>query len=244
MSNNKLVIFLNNVKEPPTSDKIHTPVVLSDSKANWLKHHAKGTHPVEKEIIWWSKSGAKIKDRLNWLKSVIVQNISDLGPIWIFVWLGTCDLTTYNKKYISITTHNDDTINYIAEYYQNIVNLVQHYENCKITILETPVYSIYNWNKHRRHKTPEEFKNQDSLLAEQVVKLNFKVKEINDNINSHSPKFSIDLQIRTKYKKGNYRTGTVKAQYNLYADGIHPNDLLTKPWLRKITGQIQLNCWN
>jgi 5'-3' exonuclease len=53
-------------------------------------------------------------------------------------------------------------------------------------ILETPVYSIYNWNKHRRHKTPEEFKNQDSLLAEQVVKLNFKVKEINDNINSHS----------------------------------------------------------
>ena len=99
---------------------------------------------------------------------------------------------------------------YIAEYYQKIVNLVQHYENCKITILETPVYSIYNRNKHRRHKTPEEFKNQDSLLAEQVVKLNFKVKEINDNINSHSPKFSIDLQIRTKYKKGNHRTGTSK----------------------------------
>jgi hypothetical protein len=62
--------------------------------------------------------------------------------------------------------------------------------NCKITILETPIYSIYNWNKHRRYKTPKEFKNQDSLLAEQVVKLNFKVKEINDNIDSHSPKFS------------------------------------------------------
>jgi hypothetical protein len=181
------------------------PVVLSDSKGNWLKEHAKGTHPVEKEIIWWSKSGAKIKDRLIWLKSVIVQTISDLGPIWLFVWLGTCDLPTYNKKYISIITHNDDTMNCIAEYYQKIVNLVQHYENCKITILETPVYSIYNRNKHRRHKTPEEFKNQDSLLAEQVVKLNFKVKEINDNINSHSPKFSNDLQIRTKYKKGNHQ---------------------------------------
>ena len=81
MSNNKLVKFLNNVKKPPTSDKIYMPVVLSDSKGNWLKEHAKGTHPVEKEIIWWSKSGAKIKDRLNWLKSVIVQKISDLGPI-------------------------------------------------------------------------------------------------------------------------------------------------------------------
>jgi hypothetical protein len=50
--------------------------------------------PVEKEIIWWSKSGAKIKDRLNWLKSVIVEKISDLGPIWIFVRLGMGDLTT------------------------------------------------------------------------------------------------------------------------------------------------------
>ena len=86
----------------------------------------------------------------------------------------------------------------------------------------------------RRHKTPEEFKNQDRLLAEQVVKLNFKVKEINDNIDSHSPKFSNDLKIRTKYKKGNHRTGTVKTQYNfnLYADGIHPDDLLAKTWLK------------
>ena len=179
-------------------------------------------------------------------KSVIVQHISDLGPIWICVWLGTCDLTTYIKTYISITTHNDDTMNYIAEYYQKMFNLVQHYENCKITILKTPVYSIYNWNKHRRNKTPEEFKNQDSLLLDQVVKLNFKVKEINDNINSHSPKFSNDLEIRTKYKKGNHRTGTVKIQYNfnLYADRIYLYNLLAKTLLKKITGQIKLNCWN
>jgi hypothetical protein len=75
MSKNKLVKVLNNVKQPPTSDKIYTPVVLSDSKGNWLKHHAKGTHPVEKEIIWWSKSGAKIKDRLNWLEYTGVSSI-------------------------------------------------------------------------------------------------------------------------------------------------------------------------
>jgi hypothetical protein len=45
-------------------------------------------------------------------------------------------------------------------------------------------------------------------------------------------------------RKGNHRTGTVKTQYNfnLYADGIHPDNLLAKTWLKKITGQIQLNC--
>jgi hypothetical protein len=43
---------------------------------------------------------------------------------------------------------------YIAEYYQKIVNLVQHYENCKITILETPIYSmkyilILSWKQYK-----------------------------------------------------------------------------------------------
>jgi hypothetical protein len=82
------------------------------------------------------------------------------------------------------------------------------------------LHHVISFSTRCVHKTPEEFKNQDSLLAEQVVKLNFKVKEINDNINSHSPKFSIDLQIRTKYKKGNHRTGTVKAQYNLSVEPV------------------------
>lgn len=54
------------------------------------------------------------------------------------------------------------------------------------------------------------------------------------------------LQIRTKYKKRNHRTGTAKTQYNfnLYVDGIHPDNLLANTWFKKITGQIQLNCWN
>jgi hypothetical protein len=42
-----------------------------------------------------------------------------------------------------------------------------HEENCKVTILETPVYSIYHWNCHRKHKSPDEFKDHDSTLADQ-----------------------------------------------------------------------------
>jgi hypothetical protein len=50
--------------------------------------------------------------------------------------------------------------------------------NCKVTILETPVYSIYHWNCHRKHKSPDEFKDQDSTLADQIIRLKTKVKEL------------------------------------------------------------------
>ena len=106
------------------------------------------------------------------------------------------------------------------------------------------VYSIYHWNCHRKHKSPDEFKDQDSTLADQVIRLNTKVKELNDRINSHSPKFSNDLQIKSKYKTGDHGTPATRTQYNfnLYADGVHPDNLLVKTWLKKIVDQAQLNC--
>ncbi|VDI02194.1 Hypothetical predicted protein [Mytilus galloprovincialis] len=245
MSNSKLVKFLNNTKEQPTTQKKYTPVVFSDSKGNWLKNHVNRSHSVEKEIIWWCKSGAKIADRLKWLQTTLNIKTRELGAIWIYVWLGTCDLTSYNKKYISINTYTDETIDHLIDHYNKIIELVQQYDSCKITILETPVYSIYRWNCHRKHKTPEEFKEQDNILTDQVIRLNFKIKELNTNINSHSPKFSNDLQTKSKFKKGDHRTSTTRTQYNynLYADGIHPDNLLAKTWLKKIAEQAQINCW-
>ena len=145
ISNSKLVKFLNNTKEP-TIEKNFTPVISSHSKGHYLQNHERGSHPVEREIIFWSKGGAKIKDRFNWLKSVLQQKVTELGAIRIYVWLGTCDLTSYNKKYISISSYSDEILTVLSYYYNKIINLVQQYENCKVTILETPVYSIYHWN--------------------------------------------------------------------------------------------------
>jgi hypothetical protein len=50
MSNSKLVKFLNNTKEPPTTEKKFTPVIFSDSKGNYLQNHVRSSHPVEREI--------------------------------------------------------------------------------------------------------------------------------------------------------------------------------------------------
>jgi hypothetical protein len=62
------------------------------------------------------------------------------------------------------------------------------------------------------------------------------VKEQNDRINSHSPKLSNDQQIKSRYKKRDHRTPATRTKYNfiLYADGVHPDNLLAKTWLKKI----------
>jgi hypothetical protein len=219
-------------------------VIFADSKGNCIQNHVGRSHPVEREIIFWCKGGTKIKERFNWLKSALQQKVAELGAIWIYVWLGTCDLTPYNKKCISISSYSDEKITVLSYYYNKIINLVQQYENCKVTILETPVYSIYHWNCHRKHKSPDEFKDQDSTLADQVIRLKTKVKELNDGINSHSPKFSNDLQIKSKYNKRGHITPATRTQYNfnLYTDGVHPDNLLAKTWLKKIVDKAQLNC--
>ena len=36
----------------------------------------------------------------------------------------------------------DEKLTVLSYYYNKIINLVQQYENCNVTILETPVYSI------------------------------------------------------------------------------------------------------
>ena len=78
MSNSKLVKFLNNTKEPPTTEKKFTSVIFSDSKGNYLQNHVRSSHPVEREIVFWCKGGAKIKNRFNWLESVLQQKIAEL----------------------------------------------------------------------------------------------------------------------------------------------------------------------
>jgi hypothetical protein len=111
----------------------------------------------------------------------------------------------------------------------------------KVTILEPHVYSIRKWNESKHHKDPETFEEQ----ADQIYKLNGKVREINSRLETHSPEFSSDIQTSKKHRCGKNRTLRTEKSYNftLYKDGIHPGDLLSKAWLKKIAEQSKKDCW-
>jgi hypothetical protein len=171
--------------------------------------------------------------------------LNSLGKVWRYVWLGTSDLTSKNKKYISLTSKEDnDTVDHIVSYFSKILDLVKTHPNCRVTILETPIYSISKYNKQTGHKDTEPFQEQDSELKRQIYLLNQEARKLNNSVQLHSPSFSVDLIYKTIVKKGDHRkpTNTKKVNINVYADGIHPDHLLTKTWVRRIAEQTIKDC--
>ena len=111
MTENKLRKFISKPRVPPSGKRTHQPIILTDNKGNYLNKYA--CHDVEKQIVWLPKSGAKIEDSTKWLKSNISKKIINYGDIWLYVWMGTCNLTSKNKKYISLKSENDEEVDKI-----------------------------------------------------------------------------------------------------------------------------------
>ena len=119
--------------------------------------------------------------------------------------MGTCNLTSKNKKYMSLESENDEEVDKIISKYNEIIKIINRYPGTKVTFLETPVYSIKNWNESKGHKDPNVFVEQDENLSKQIYTLNGKVREIKDILGTHSPDFSSDLRANDKYRCGKDR---------------------------------------
>ena len=241
MTDNKLNKYNNKQKSPPKGTRQHQPLILTDSKG-FIKKYA--TNKSEKELEWLSKGGAKTDDSARYLKRTIARQIINYGNIWLYVWLGTCDLTSKNKdKYISI--NDEEVIDKLVNEYKGIIATVKKYPGSKVSFLEIPIYSIQKYNKEQGHKDPSVFSEQDETLKELVYKLNGKIRQINKDLGTHSPELSSDLSKTRKYRCGKSRKLKTKKYYNfnLYYDGLHPNLTLGKAWLKKISEQAKRDCW-
>ena len=116
MSEQKLTNYLNkSTFSTPIGPRHHIPVILSDSKGIYLKNNI--IHPLDNNIVWCCKGGSTIEKSLAWLKRNIDAKLRTLGPIRLFIWLGTCNLTRKGKTpHIALTSNNDDSEPYA--YYQ------------------------------------------------------------------------------------------------------------------------------
>ena len=82
-------------------------------------------HDVEKQIVWLPKSGAKIEDSTQLLKSNISKKIINYGDIWLYIRMGTCNLTSKHKKYISLKSENYEEVDKIICKYNEIIKKYQ-----------------------------------------------------------------------------------------------------------------------
>ena len=81
-------------------------------------------------------------------------------------------------------------------------------------------------------------------MERQIYPLIQEARKLNNAVQHHSPSFSVDLIYNTIVKKGDHRkpTNTKNVNFNLYDDGIHPDHILGKTWVRRIAEQTIKDC--
>jgi hypothetical protein len=87
-------------------------------------------------------SGFKAEESKQWLKRNIARKIIEHGDIWLCIWIGTCNITSKNKKYIALRSQASEEIEYIKTIFREIIEIIKKYPGSKLTFLETPIYSI------------------------------------------------------------------------------------------------------
>lgn len=249
MSEIKLEKFSNKPIIEPEGVKTYTPIIYSDSKGTFLRDNI--FHPLQENIVWNCFKGSKSRDSVKWLEKNIKSLVLKYNKIWLYIWIGTCDITTLDRSTFLISLTSEDTseiVEQITTNFQFIAQIISAYPQCRVTFLEIPIYSIRKWNYSHGHMNPIEFLQQDKILDIQVSSLNSSIKILNTSLNNFSPDFSYDLYRTSRYSthtdkdKGLHKTRKY-LNTNLYKDGIHPTPLLAKVWLKKFTLRIIRDCW-
>lgn len=247
MYHNRLQKQIDKLQLPPLVEPHRTPVLLSDSKGFNLKNQVR-INP-ETFIKFWCEAGATAENRLLFLQ----QNLSDklksfsCGQITLYVWVGTCDLSSKRDSFIYLKATDNSAVNNLITVLKSIYHFVSQFDQVKLVFLHLPVYSISTYNlAHGFTGDISDFKNQDTILKNQISIVNQYIDDTNRILHAYSPKFSQDLQ-KSKCRRQNGRSTTVySTNFTLYTDGLHPDKLLAKLWLIRITRLIQQDCydWN
>jgi hypothetical protein len=159
---------------------------LSDSKGYSLRDQA--TNIVEQNIKWWCIADRNSTQALDWLRQNIDEQLGHCDNIALYVWIGSCDLTTKNKQYISLTSYDNSSLANMKVNFEGIITILDSYPVCTLTFLEIPVYSIYELNKSKGHTDVNQIKEQDEHLLGQIQSLNECIRQLNSRTEKISPK--------------------------------------------------------
>ncbi|MEW8545299.1 MAG: hypothetical protein AB2693_17390 [Candidatus Thiodiazotropha sp.] len=214
-----------------------TAVVVSDSKGSYLRRCIRSR--IERSIVWLGEAGLKSKGGIDLLKANLNELKSKYGLLSVYIFLGTCDLTTKTGDFITLNDSHESDSAHLIHRYEQLVSFAQE-KNFEITFLEIPIYSIKEWNRYHGDPCPELFRDQDNKLHNSLKIINDEIERINFTLGKQSPKFSLDLE-RSRKPSGK----SERKYYNflLLKDGIHPNPLLSRLWLRRIVALIRQECY-
>lgn len=248
MSLSKVKKNVENLSEklPSIGNLKKIPVVLTDSKGYYLEAQVnKHSHP-ENKIIWWWQSSQGVEERFNWLRANIQHKISELGSLYItlYIWVGTCDLTKKSGRFIKLAApDNFSAVNRLCRFYKDIYEYISAFPTITLIFLELPFYSIYFWNLSKSHTDSEPYREEDKILEQQIAEVNKYIRSLNLLLHPqiNSVDFGLDLE---KSHKTHYQRAIryCNNYHELYLDGIHPTPKLAKLWVLRLALRLQNDC--
>lgn len=175
--------------------------------------------------------------RGNWLSQNICSLVRTNNKVSIYVWVGTCDFTLKEGRFISIKPDISSSLVKFKENLDSIKRLANQEPTVKLTFLQLPIFSITEWNKTKGHANPDSFKDSDQDLHRYIKSANQYIGELNDSLGTTTPKFNQDLIKSTKGRPD----GKIRYLINnhLLKDGVHPSQLLAKVWMKNILKKLQ-----
>ena len=221
----------NNFKGPLK----YKPILVSDSKGNRLREH---THIIEDtgySIEFACRGGLRFLDQYFWLKNNLQRKVNIHHYVCLYIWLGSCDLTSKKnivyfdnqnrrrrRSYIELR-HNSDTaaVTYIQNQIKKYLDFVSQFPTVKIVFLKVPYYSIQKYNKYLGNENCADYREQDFMLTERIDLINDHIQEVNKFLGVTSINFKKDL---SEFRKasGAYASRS-SLDFSSYSDGLHPD---------------------
>lgn len=187
------------------------------------------------DVNCWA--GANFLQTWDWLNNNLANKVQQYGNITLYIWIGTCDLTTKRGKFIQLAQSTDiQCENYIHSQVDRIVTFVKSHPSVRLIFLEIPPYSIKVWNSYKGHHSPESFEEQDKILEGRINLLNNYIKEVDAQSDVKSLNFKADL---LKYQ----RVGRKPViNFKLFKDGVHPDRVLARVWMKRLVTKVFHDC--
>ena len=148
-------------------------IIIGDSKVRHLSQVSNVQNHVK--MIW--RKGATVNNTfLNRETFRFIRKYRTRGPVTVLLWHGTCELTSVfdrNKGHINISNRADLANRIAADYITYKERIRMQFPDTIVLFIEIPLYSIVNWNKHRKHPHPDIFKvsqqQLENAISEQLI---------------------------------------------------------------------------
>lgn len=234
----KLQKYIERQPDYPEGFQFKTAILVTDSKGYTLRNSCiDNEFPIES----WCKVGATTKELVDLINSRITKAIHRHHQIIIYLWGGTCDITTKKGKFIHLR-HKHKTVTNIIKEFRRAIEIVNQHPGAEIKFVDCPILSITKWNKHKHHHKPELFKTDDFVATKQVQDLNRKIWDLNKELNTTSVRIS-KYYFRGRKRRGGQTRKSVNLSIN-NKDGIHPGRLLSLVITKHLLLDTYKECFN